>query len=192
VQLVESGCGERHARLAREVGERRAAPQRQRLAERRRRLLGMSCGELVDAPGGEPLEAAQIQVLLASGDRIATPAGDDRRGPERPAQVGDVPLKRVRGGLGWTLSPELVDEARRRQRLAGMCEEQGEHGPLQRPPEARRLPVDERLDGSQDPVLDRDHVTVATLAGCHPATSKRLLSTPPDHRGERSYERRTQ
>ena len=59
-----SGLGER---LVREVGERRAAPERERLAEEPRGDLGRRPLRLLD----EPLEAEQVELVGPDPDQVA-------------------------------------------------------------------------------------------------------------------------
>ncbi len=72
--------------LAREVGERRAAPERERVVQ----LAG----------GDQPLEPLGVELALVDADEISGRAGLDPVGAERAAERVDVHLERVLGACG--------------------------------------------------------------------------------------------
>ena len=92
-------------RLVAELGKRRAAPERERLAQRRLRPAA-----LPPRLGHQPLEAVQVEVARLDPELIARRAGDDRVGAERLAQLGDVPLQDLRRRGRRTTGPEILDQ----------------------------------------------------------------------------------
>ena len=132
------------------VGQRRAAPERQRLAQeprggRRRGVLGL---------GHERLEAAQVEVVAAEPEDVARLLRLDRvRRRERLAQLRDVVLQRVRRVGRRCGAPQLVDQAVDRDDLVGARDQEREERPLPRSADAdRTAPVDD-LQGSEDAEL---------------------------------------
>ena len=90
-----------------EIGQRRPAPQRERFAQLLGRFprLGVAC--LVD----QLLEPVHVE--LAGGDLqdVAAGPGEQHLVAERLAQLRDVALQRLGGGLRRLLAPELLDQA---------------------------------------------------------------------------------
>ena len=82
-QLLEPRRLEPGEGLVGEVGERRAAPQPERLAQLRRASSRVLSSPLRD----EPLEAAEIRLLGRGLERVAGIAGDDHFCAERLAEL---------------------------------------------------------------------------------------------------------
>ena len=73
----------------------------------------------------ERLEAREVEVAGLERDRVPRRVRDDRvAGPERAPQPGHVDLERLGGGRRRLVAPQHVDEARRRDRLLAMGEQQ--------------------------------------------------------------------
>jgi hypothetical protein len=113
--------------LVRDVREGRAAPQRERPLERPNGVLRAALGQLASALGDQQLELVRVELLRIEPQLVAVVAGHDdvggavaARPGERLAQVGDVDLQRLRGGCGWMLSPQLVDQPVGAERLVGV------------------------------------------------------------------------
>lgn len=90
-----------------DVRERWPAPQR----ESRVQLLGSLGGRQSARLMEEPLEAARVDGLGVDGEGVAGIAGDDRVGPEQPAELRDVALERGGCGARRVLAPEGMDQA---------------------------------------------------------------------------------
>ena len=90
-----------------EVGERGPAPQRERLAQLPRRLARRGGARLLH----ELLEAVRVELARGDAQHVATGARQQHILAERLAQLRDVALQRLGGGLRPLLAPELVDQA---------------------------------------------------------------------------------
>ena len=104
-QLLEPRHLEPGEGLVREVGERRPAPQPERLAKLRRAGLRVLSQRL----GDEPLEAAEVRLFGRCLEGVARIAGDDHFRAERLAELRDVVLKRVLGRRRRLPGPQLLD-----------------------------------------------------------------------------------
>ncbi len=102
-------------RLGGEVGERRPAPERKRLAR--------------PTVGNEVLEALDVALALLDAEHVARCAGHDPVGAERVAKRVDMYLERVRGAGGGRVSPDPVDQPVGRDRLVGMEQQEREQRP---------------------------------------------------------------
>ena len=105
-------------RLVGDVGERVAAPQRERLA--RATLLH------------QVLEADRVDVVVGQLQLVAAAAGHDSNAVavEQPAQVRHVELQHLRRARRRLLPPQALDEAIGRHRPARLEREHREHRPL--------------------------------------------------------------
>ena len=159
-ELLQASDGRQRERLV-EVGERRSPPQVERLAQRRGGLRRPVVVEGLDPRLGEPLEPAQVQFAGLHGDRVAASAGRDRVLAQRVAQIRDVALQDVGGGLGRLVPPDVVDQPARGDDLVRVQEQHREHRALPRPTQRQRTALIECLERSEDPVLDRHGRTVA-------------------------------
>ncbi len=130
-----------------ELGERRPAPERERLAEHIRRLGR----RLVPRPCDGGLEAIEIELALAHPNQVAAGLGDDRVAAERLAELRDVHLNRGRGGLGRLLAPELVDQALTRDGLVRVQEQKAEEAALLGACDLEAVAVVLDLEGAEDP-----------------------------------------
>ena len=116
--LLEPAGRRRGEGLAVEVGQRRATPERERLARPR---IGAQPGELVEVCA--PCRNVEHVPRGARAERGAVL-------PERLAQAGDVHLQRGAGGLGRVVAPELVDQPLGRDDAVRLEQQQREHGAL--------------------------------------------------------------
>ena len=101
-------------RLVREVGERRSAPEPERLAEAVGGRGGLFVARLLD----ERLEAGRVERVVLELKRVAGCMCRERAVAEGPAQACDVALDVLRGSLRRALAPELVDERVNRDDVA--------------------------------------------------------------------------
>ena len=96
-QLLEAPDHGRGERLVGDVGQRRSAPERERLAR--------------GALGDETLEAARVDVVGRDPQLVAATAGDDRRpGVEHAAQLRYVLLDHLRRGRRRVLAPQAFHQ----------------------------------------------------------------------------------
>ena len=117
-QLLEPSDLRRRERLVGEVGERLAAPQRERLA-RARCSSSRSKRTASTSPSGE------LQL-------IAAPAGDDSSpvAVEHAAQTRDVELDHLRRARRRRVAPQPLGQAVGRHRPSRLQREHREHRPL--------------------------------------------------------------
>lgn len=95
----------------RQIGQRGAAPQRERLPQHVGRLLCVTGAEGPRAVLRQRLEVEEVDVLLAvRGEAVAPGRGDHRVPADGPAQTAHERLERGRGVLGRVVGPHLVDE----------------------------------------------------------------------------------
>ena len=153
MQLVEPGGLALRERLVGEVGQRRAAPQRERLLEGRHRGLRASRVELGPGLRHEPLEPVRVELLGVELELVAVVARDDHvRGPasERLPEPGDVHLQRLGGRRRRVLAPQLVDHAIGAERLVRVQQEQREHGSALAAAQRDALASFESLERAED------------------------------------------
>ena len=97
-QLFETSYRWHGPQLVTELGQRRPAPERQRLLE------------IVPAAArGELLEAAEVELARLDPDEVAAGAGNDPVASENPPESGHPDLEGVPGGVRRFVTPELVD-----------------------------------------------------------------------------------
>ena len=153
-QLVEARRDRAHGREVGDVGERRAAPERQRHCQLRC-CVGGAASLVISHPGrGVLLEPVQVQRAVGRDQRVATTVRGDRIAAQQLAQVRDVALDDIRRGIRRPLVPDPVDQAVDRDGLIGVREQDREHGALMAAGERDRLTIDERLERSEDPEFD--------------------------------------
>ena len=154
-QLLEPRDRRRRERLVGEVGERRPAPQRERLAQARRRALGRAVREGRAGVLREPLEPVQVERLLPGADEVARRARLDRRAEEL-AQVGDLALDLRDGGRRRLAPVEVVGEAVDRDDPVRAQQQDRQHRALTRAAKADGRPggVDD-LERAEDAELER-------------------------------------
>ena len=106
-------------RLVREVGERRAAHERECLPQQRRTFLGRRAAR----PADEPFEAGDVDLFGRQRQPVPRRLRRDRVPAERLAELRDVVLERVDRAAGSIFAPDEVDEDVLRHRPAGaQCE----------------------------------------------------------------------
>jgi hypothetical protein len=96
-----------------EVGERRTAPQRERVTQHRGRVAGLNVARVVD----ELLEAVGVERLGRKLQHVAARTRDKRVDADRLAQLRDVALERLRRRVRALLAPELLDQLLARDEL---------------------------------------------------------------------------
>ncbi len=161
-ELLEAAeLGERE-RLVPELRQRRTAPQRERLAERRRGIVRVPLGELAPSLGRAALEHEQVE--LVRGDvQLVRPRPGLERLAEGLSELGDVRLEYLRHGLGRALAPEGVDQLAGRNCLTRVQEQHSEERPRLPSLERDRPPVLGDLERPEDPeVHAAERTTVFT------------------------------
>jgi hypothetical protein len=140
-------------RLARQVGEWRAAPQLERCSEVGGGVVCLSGRELVAAASNEALEALQVELAGLESEPVAPAAGLDPVRPERAAQPVDVDLERLHRRLGRLTGPERVHEAVPGDGFVGPEQERRQQRPLLGRAEGKPVPLLECLHRTEDPKL---------------------------------------
>src|SRR5215217_158980 len=117
VKLLKPGDLALRKRLVRELGERRAAPQRERLAQQLQRPLRGPLDERPAALPQQTLEALHVKLAGTDAHQIATATRNhDADGAvyplylERAAQPRDVYLQALRSSGRGLLAPQLLDQ----------------------------------------------------------------------------------
>jgi hypothetical protein len=149
-QLLEPLRGREGERLVRDVGERRAAPEPERLPEQpcrpprlgRRRLRGQS------------LEAGEVEPVGRERQHVAgRPRLDRRRRAERPPQLRHLPLHLRHRCHRRPSRVELVGEPLDRHDAIGVQQQDRERRPLPRPAERHLPAVGGHLERTEDAEL---------------------------------------
>ena len=153
-QLLQAGDLALAERLEREVGQRRAAPQRERLAQRPR---GRPPIWSRARRGEEPLEAVQVERVRPEPQLVARrPRHDDPvpvavpGGLERPPEPGHRHRERLERVAALGARPQLLEQPVAGDRLAGVQEQQRQQRPLLDAPERELPAADPRLERPQD------------------------------------------
>ena len=152
--LLEPGDRRLGEALVGEVRERRAPPQRQRVAQPLRRVGRQAAGEQAPPLVHQPLESVEIELVGLDPDDVAGRSGRQHVLRKRLAKSRDVDPQRGGGALGRVLAPELVDQPVSGNDLVGVEEEHGEKRTrlAARPGKPRRLrPTPRAVPGSGTP-----------------------------------------
>ena len=142
-QLVEPRGLRGRPRRALRVGERRAAPQRQRVAEHRSGAASASpLAKRARPIGNAASNRAASSSSCVDDDAVAARPGDDPVAAQRLAQLRDVRLQGLRRGAGWLHRPRDRRSAARRGRAGWRRRAGGRAGrgawPRRAPPPAHR------------------------------------------------------
>ena len=161
-QLLEPADLRARERLPRHVIQRRAAPQRQRLARRR--------------PRDEPLKALRIDGARTKPQLIAASARDDLRAiparGKRLAQLGHIDLHDLGRRRRRLLAPEPVDQTHGRDRGVRVERQHRQQRARLARAEGDLPPVDAGLHGSEDldvylSIANRDPIRSGGARGAH-------------------------
>ena len=128
LQLLEAKCLVLRECLVRDVGERRASPQLERLAQHRRTVFELRFARLAESP----LEDRSIELLGADAEHVAGRPRDQRI-PEPTPQLGNGVVQGGVGGLRRGACPQLVDQALGRYDLVRPHQQGREECPLALP-----------------------------------------------------------
>jgi hypothetical protein len=149
--------------LVGDVGERRTAPQRQRLAEPRRGLGRHAAGEQAPSLVHEPLEAVEVEFVRPDPHDVPRRARRQHVLRERLAQPRHVDPQRRGGTLRRLVPPQFVDQPLRGDDLVGMQQEHREQRPGPATAKRHGTAVDAHLERPQDPELHPPASRRATL-----------------------------
>src|SRR5215471_1745534 len=144
--------------LVADLGQRLTAPQRERLAEVRRRPARFVGRERATAVAGEALETAHVDVLRRGPQEVGTRPGEQHLAPggrlQRLPEPGDVYLQGVLRARGGVLPPQPVDEDITGHRLVRAEEENREQRALLLAADIEDVAVHAGLDRPKQPVID--------------------------------------
>ena len=146
-QLAETSDRRLRERLIGEVGERRPAPQRERLAQLLHSRRGIGAAGL----GDEPLEAGDVELGRVDPQHVAGRAGEEPAVAELFAQPGNVALDDLCDRRRRRLPPQLVDQPLRRDDVVGVQQQDGEQRPLLAAAEHERTIVLDHLQRAKKP-----------------------------------------
>ena len=154
LQLRDLGLRER---LEREVGQRRAAPQRRRLAQTGRRLLGTAGREQAAPLFDEPLEPVGVELSRPDAELVARCGRDQDVGvvPKRLAQARDVHLHGLHGAGRRVLAPQRLRDPLCAHRLVGAQQQNGEDGARLPASQGDDAVIAVDLQGTKDPEVHR-------------------------------------
>ena len=154
-KLLEPGDVLLQGRFVRDVGERRAAPQRQRLAQLLRGALRQPRGQRPPALLHEPLEPLGVQLADADPEQITGWAGDERAGRLRPGrerrtQARDLDLERVDRVGGGGVAPQPIDQPVGGHERVRAQQQHRQQRALPRPAEGEQPPVPADLERAEE------------------------------------------
>ena len=140
-----------------ELGERRPAPQVERVREELGRAVRVAGLERRAPLGPEPGEPGEVERLRLDRDEVAGRLRPERLRGQRLAQLRDVDLHHLRRGPGRLVAPEVVHEPVDRDGPVRVQEEPGEERTRLAAAERDRLAVLDRLEGPQQPELQHEY-----------------------------------
>ena len=120
-------------RLVGEVGQRRTAPQPERVAKTSGRGGGICAVERSAALGRQPLELVSVELIGRKLELIPGPPGVQQAIAQRPAQVKDVSLQCLGGSRGRSLAPQIVDQPLARDHPTAVQQQDRKHRSLLSP-----------------------------------------------------------
>ena len=139
--------------VARHVGERRSAPQPERVAQRRRRRVVVTRRARTARRLHQLGEPMHVELALGDVQDIALAARLDARldvAADRPPQARHVGLHGLDRGGRRVVGPELVDEVVHRDDLLGAEQQQRQHRALRANAQIDRPLAVEDLKGTKD------------------------------------------
>jgi hypothetical protein len=152
-KLLEPRDVELRERVERELGQRRAAPQRQRPAQRLARPPGLAGGQRLASLLGEPVEHLGVERAGRQGQDVPRRDRGDGVVPERLSELRDVALQHGGHRRRRVRSPEGVDQPVARDRRVPLQQEQRQERTLATPPDDERLLTHAGLERAQDAEL---------------------------------------
>jgi len=158
-QLLEPAPLRLHERLVRQIRERVAAPEVERLLQQLGPLGGGAAGGLRD----ECLEPREVELVGSDPEHVAGRMRDEDVRPERLSQRRDEVLQRPEGLGGRLLPPERLDDAVGREHFVRVQEQQRQQRARLRSAEHGRIDPG-NLERPEDAVL---HGRFVAPASCH-------------------------
>ena len=162
-QLLESGGLGAGERLEHKIGKRRAAPQAERLPQRRGRGRGIARQRLPSL-SGQAFKTRDIERLAVDIQYVAGRAGHQQAVPrarplgiERATKRGYARLQRIRGVSRRALAPQRVDQPIGRDDLADVQQQHRQKRLAPGAAEGKLPPATPNLQRTQKPKLDRCH-----------------------------------
>jgi hypothetical protein len=138
-QLLEPGALGGREWIVCELGQRRPAPEVERLAERRRSGGGVAVGEEPAPVLEQPLEPQRVDLARVDLEHVAGGSSRQRGRAsgrrERLAQLRDPNAQRGASARRWLAAPDLVEQTVLGDDLAGAEQQAGEQRALPRPTE---------------------------------------------------------
>jgi hypothetical protein len=129
-QLLEARDLGLSERLVGEVGQRRTAPQRERLPEFRCRALRIAVSQPAPAVREQLVEPFRVKLAWHQFQRVATALRDQAAVSDHPAQLRDVDVDAVQCAGRRRLAPQRVDQPVGRNGVTGVDEQDGQQRPL--------------------------------------------------------------
>ena len=152
LELLQPGGLHARERLG-ELGQRRAAPQLQRLAQLLRRGRGRTaceCGPARLPEGGEAVEVERAGLDL---QRVAGGPRQQRVRGQQLAQLRHVDVDHLHRRAGHVVSPQVVDELVDGDGPAGLEQQPGQQRALAPATQGHRCAVFAHLERTEDPEL---------------------------------------
>ena len=163
--------------VRREVAERLAAPEPERLGQPLGSDHRRACLERGSPVGDEAIEAVEIELPRADGQHVAGAASLDARAAELLPQPVHVDLQRLGRSRRRVFSPEKVDRPLARDDLVRVQEQEYEEQALLRRPERNRASRDLRLDRPEQSELRAHQCGLRVLFAGDPHGHRSELST---------------
>ena len=153
--LLQPSDGDLRERFVVEVGQRRAAPQREGIAQKLARLPGIARCAGESCLLAQSLEPAQVELIGRQADQVAGRAGLDRiLRSERLPQLGDLPLNLRDGRDRRRAGIQVIRESLDRDDAVRAQEQDGERRALLGPAEANGAAIADDLERPKDPELE--------------------------------------
>ena len=152
-QLLEPRDLRLRERLVREVGESRAAPERESVGQHGARGRGIAQAEQLATVADELREAVDVDVRELELEDVAGGAGR-KDVAEHLAKLRDIHLDCVGCRLGLFPRPEALDEPVAGDDPAGLEGEHGEQRPRLRAADSDVLAAQPRLERAEEPHLE--------------------------------------
>ena len=156
-----------------DVRERAAPPERQRTAQRQRRLPRLLAARVLQ----QPLEIGSVRLHRA--EQIAGAARDDRLRRQRPPQFRYVSLEHLRRAPRRPFPPQPIDQAVLRDDLAGVQKKEHEQRPLPAGAERELAPVLPTLDRPENTDAHHSDASAAESPPQAGTSTRGLLRTDP-------------
>ena len=149
-EVLETAAFDLRERLV-ELGERTAAPERERLTQQARRMLRMGIARL----GDQRFEAPQVDRRRLGREEITRWACLQRRVRQQLAQPRHVDLHRRHRGLGRRVAPQVVDQSFAGDDTVRVVQQERKQRTLLRASERKWPLVVQDLQRSEDSIVHR-------------------------------------